>query len=82
MGVWTSSTTRGGAIRAHSTGMVAISCPIRATPYLWYDDEEPQGSEPDNYLGSNMIAFRWDPDSEGLFVDLNIGGGTVKTFTL
>ena len=77
IGYWSGGTTRGGAIRAHSTGMVAMTIQNRATAFG--DGGATAGSEADNTVIREGIALRRDGNE--ILVDLNIAG-TITTLSL
>ena len=78
IGYWSwDSTARLGAVRIHSTGMVAQTIQERMAEYL--DGGATKGSEADNTLMREAIAFR--RDGNAIYIDLNIGG-TVTTLSL
>jgi hypothetical protein len=77
IGYWSNATTRAGAIRFHSTGMVAQTIQNRSTAYG--DGGATKGSEADNTVIREGIALRRNGNE--ILVDLNIGG-TVTTLSL
>lgn len=77
IGYWSDGTIRGGAIRAHSTGMVAMTIQNRSTAFG--DGGATAGSEADNTVIREGIALR--RNGNALFIDLNIAG-TVTTLSL
>jgi len=77
IGYWSSSSVRGGAIRAHGTGMVAMTIQNRATAFD--DGGATAGSEADNTVIREGIALR--RNGNALFIDLNIAG-IVTTLSL
>lgn len=76
-GYWSNATTRGGAVRMHSTGMVGVTLQDRSTAYS--DGGATPGSEGNNTLGRGMYSVRKNGDI--LLVDVNIDG-VVKTLNL
>ena len=77
VGDWSSGSARAGAIRIHSTGMVAQTIQNRATAYT--DGGATAGSEADNTVIRGGIALR--RNGNAIYIDLNIGG-TVTTLSL
>jgi hypothetical protein len=77
IGYWSNSSTRAGAIRFHSTGMVAQTIQNRATAYG--DGGATKGSEADDTVIREGIALRRNGNE--ILVDLNIGG-IVTTLSL
>ena len=77
LGHWSDSTTRGGAVRVHGTGMVALTMQNRATAYT--DGGATKGSEADNTVLREGFAIRRNGDV--ILIDINVGG-TVKTLSL
>ena len=77
LGYWSNYTTRGGAVRVHGTGMVALTMQDRATAYT--DGGETKGSEADNTVLREGFAIRRNGDV--ILIDINVGG-TVKTLSL
>jgi hypothetical protein len=76
-GYWSDASTRGGAIRSHSTGMVAMTFQDRSTEYD--ASAAANGSEADNELATGMWAIR--TNGNAVVLDINIGG-TVKNISL
>ena len=76
IGTW-SGYARSGAVRVHSTGMVAQTIQNRSTAYG--DGGATKGSEADNTVIREGIALRRNGNE--ILVDLNIGG-TVTTLSL
>ena len=77
VGYWSNGTTRAGAVRMHSTGMVAVTLQNRSTEYG--DGGPTHGSEADDTLPRECYAIRRNGDD--IILDVNIGG-TVKNITL
>ena len=77
IGTWSGYATRAGAVRVHSTGMVAQTIQNRSTAYG--DGGATKGSEADNTVIREGIALRRNGNE--ILVDLNIGG-TVTTLSL
>jgi hypothetical protein len=77
IGYWSGVSVRAGAVRVHSTGMVAQTIQNRATAYA--DGGVTTGSEADNTVIREGIALRRNGNE--ILVDLNIGG-TVTTLSL
>ena len=77
IGYWSDGSTRGGAIRAHGTGMVAMTIQNRSTAFG--DGGATAGSEADNTVIREGIAFRRNGNE--ILIDLNIAG-TVTTLSL
>ena len=77
IGFWSSATVRAGAVRVHSTGMVAQTIQNRSTAYG--DGGATKGSEADNTVIREGIALRRNGNE--ILVDLNIAG-TVTTLSL
>ena len=77
VGYWSAASVRAGAVRVHSTGMVAQTIQNRATAYA--DGGVTTGSEADNTVIREGIALRRNGNE--ILVDLNIGG-TVTTLSL
>lgn len=76
IGYWAGS-TRGGAVRTHSTGMVVMTIQNRATAYG--DGGATAGSEADNTIIREGISLRRNGNE--ILIDLNIAG-TVTTLSL
>ena len=77
IGYWSSTSVRAGAVRVHSTGMVAQTIQNRSTAYG--DGGATKGSEADNTVIREGIALRRNGNE--ILVDLNIAG-TVTTLSL
>ena len=77
IGYWSGGSTRGGAIRAHGTGMVAMTIQNRSTAFG--DGGATAGTEADNTVIREGIAFRRNGNE--ILIDLNIAG-TVTTLSL
>ena len=79
VGYWSNSTTRAGAVRMHSTGMVAMT--VQQRDAALGDGGATAGSEADDTLPRGMVAFRIHSSDGTCYLDWN-DGGTVRTITL
>jgi len=77
VGYWSNTTTRGGAIRLHPNGQVAMT--VEASSSAPTDGGATAGSEADGTLPRGMVAFR--KNGADLYVDSNTSG-TVSTLGL
>jgi len=77
VGYWSNTTTRGGAIRMHPNGQVAMT--VEDSSSAPTDGGATAGSEADGTLPRGMVAFR--KNGADLYVDSNTSG-TVSTLGL
>ncbi len=77
LGTWDPG-TRLGAVRVHSSGMVAMTVQDTSTPYT--DGGLTAGAEADGTIPRKSFAVR--RDGAFLYVDMNDASGTVTTVTL
>ena len=76
-GYWSNATTRGGAVRVHGTGAVALTLLDTATALT--DGGATKGSEADGTLIREGYSIRRDGDE--ILIDVNVAG-TIKTLSL